>query len=81
MPDFTRIINLAYERILGRPADPGGLSNYNDLMNGGLTEASMRESLLRSAEYAETHPDRGLASARISSKRKKTTRRGKKKGR
>ncbi|HSF17519.1 MAG TPA: DUF4214 domain-containing protein [Vicinamibacteria bacterium] len=58
MPDFTRVINLAYQRILGRPADPGGLDSYNRAMNAGLTEADMRESLLRSAEYADKHPSR-----------------------
>ena len=56
MPDFTRVIHLAYQRILGRPADLDGLDNYNRLMNRGLTEADMRESLLRSAEYAEKNP-------------------------
>lgn len=63
MPDFTRVINLAYQRILGRPADPGGLDAYNRSMNGGLTEAEMRESLLRSAEYASKHPSRSDVSA------------------
>ena len=68
MPDFTRIIHLAYQRILGRPADLDGLDNYNRLMNRSLTEADMRESLLRSAEYAEQNPGAGP-----SAKAKKTT--------
>ncbi len=63
MPDFSRIINLAYQRILGRPADPSGLDNYNRLMNSGLPEADMREALLRSGEYADKNPDRLAASS------------------
>jgi hypothetical protein len=61
MPNFGRIISLAYMRILERPPDPGGLDSYNRLMNDGLTEAMMRESLLRSPEYAAKNP--GLAGA------------------
>lgn len=56
MPDFSKIITLAYLRILGRLPDPGGLENHNRLMNSGLTEAMMREGLLRSAEYAQKNP-------------------------
>jgi hypothetical protein len=62
MPNFGRIISLAYMRILERPPDPGGLDSYNRLMNDGLTEAMMRESLLRSPEYAAKNPDRAGAS-------------------
>jgi hypothetical protein len=80
MPDFARIIHLAYQRILGRPADLDGLDNYNRLMNRGLSEADMRESLLRSAEYAEKNPGAApAATARKSTeagKRKKKARRG-----
>lgn len=68
MPDFSRVINLAYGRILGRPADPSGLENYNRLMNAGLSEAEMRESLLRSPEYADKNPN--LAASRRTGKRK-----------
>jgi hypothetical protein len=56
MPDFSRIISMAYVRILERPPDAGGLAAYNDAMNAGLSEALMRESLLRSPEYAEKNP-------------------------
>lgn len=73
MPDFSRIINLAYQRILGRPADPSGLDNYNRLMNGGLSEADMRESLLRSPEYADKNPSRLALSATSAGRVKKTT--------
>jgi hypothetical protein len=61
MPDFSPIIHDAYEEILERSADPQGLRNYNRLMNQGMSEAEMRETLLRSAEYAGKNPDPGLA--------------------
>ncbi len=64
MPDFSPIIAQAYERILGRPPDAGGLSAWNRNMNGGLSESGMREALVRSAEYAQKHPDRAAARAR-----------------
>jgi len=63
MPNFSRIVTMAYLRILERPPDPGGLANFNQLMNGGLTEAMMREALLRSAEYAQKNPDGGRGTA------------------
>ena len=78
MPDFSRIISMAYLRILGRPPDPGGLESYDRAMNAGLTEAQLRESLLRSQEYANKNPDKTLAVARAASpSRKKTTRKKK----
>jgi hypothetical protein len=70
LPDFSRVIDLAYHRILGRPADPSGLENYNRLMNAGLAEAEMREALLRSGEYADKNPDR-LAARRSGGRRTK----------
>ena len=63
MPDFSRIIRMAYLRILDREPDPGGLASYNGQMNGGMSEAAMRETLLRSSEYATKNPAR-LARAR-----------------
>jgi hypothetical protein len=57
VPDFSPVITLAYMRILGRRPDPGGLASWNRSMNDGLSEAGMREGLLRSAEYAQAHPD------------------------
>jgi hypothetical protein len=90
VPDFTRVINLAYQRILGRPPDPGGLDGYNRAMNAGLTEADMRESLLRSSEYADKHPSRTAAGStargqsvakRKASKKAKKKSGGKKKAR
>ena len=73
VPDFSPVIRLAYLRILGRPADAGGLQIYNQAMNAGLTEAQMRESLLRSPEYANNNPDAALERASGSSKKKKKT--------
>ena len=68
MPDFGRIINLAYMRILGRPADPGGQENFDRLMNQGMAEAMMRETLLRSQEYAIKNPDRATQATKTSTK-------------
>jgi hypothetical protein len=60
MPDFSPVITLAYQRILGRSPDSSGLASWNENMNSGMTEAEMREALLRSPEYAEFHPDRAV---------------------
>lgn len=57
MPDFTPIVTDAYNEILGRAPDPGGLAEWNRQMNEGLSEAGMREAFLRSPEYAQKHPD------------------------
>ncbi len=73
MADFSPVITQAYIRILGRPPDAGGLESYNQAMNSGLTEAQMRESLLRSNEYATNNPSTLRAAAVSSGKRKKTT--------
>ena len=82
MPNFSRIISMAYLRILERPPDAGGLAVYNDAMNSGLSEALMRESLLRSAEYAQRHPGgpaarsgRAAASGAATTRKRKATRR------
>ena len=61
MPDFSPIITDAYQEILQRQPDPGGLGSYNSLMNQSMSEAEMRESLLRSPEYAARNPDAGMA--------------------
>lgn len=57
MPDFGRIVREAYEEILEREPDPGGLQNFDRLMNEGMSEARMREALLRSPEFAVKNPD------------------------
>ena len=56
MPSFRPIIGDAYREILAREADASGLESYNGLMNQGMSEEDMRESLLRSAEYARKNP-------------------------
>lgn len=61
MPDFTPVIDDAYLEILGRRPDAQGLAYYDREMRSGLSEADMRESLLRSAEYAEKNPGFGFA--------------------
>lgn len=70
MPDFSRVINMAYQRILGRRADSVGLADYNEAMNQGLTESQMREALIRSQEYADKNPESsGRRTTRSSPKR------------
>jgi hypothetical protein len=61
MPNFAPVILDAYEEILVRQADAGGLAHYNRLMNQGMSEAEMREELLRSPEYAVKNPDPGIS--------------------
>lgn len=56
---FERIINQAYNEILGRPPDPGGLEHYNGIMHLGTTEQQVRESMIRSAEYDNKNPEEG----------------------
>ena len=58
MPDFARVIRDAYLEILEREADPGGLARYNEQMNAGMSEATMREALVRSPEFAAHNPGR-----------------------
>ena len=64
MPDFTPIIADAYREILTREPDAGGLSFYNERMNAGMSEADLRETLLRSPEYETKHPGSGRSSSR-----------------
>jgi len=77
MPDFSPVITQAYLRILGRSPDPSGLASFNQNMNEGLSEAEMREALLRSPEYAESHPDRAVrdAGARAAKSRSRSRKR------
>jgi hypothetical protein len=56
VPDFTRVIRDAYEDILERLPDDGGLAHYNQRMNEGKGEAELREALLRSEEFAIRNP-------------------------
>ena len=74
MPNFGNIVSLAYMRILGRLPDPGGLENFNQLMNAGMTEATMHEALLRSPEYAQKNPDTVRARVRSKAGKKRASR-------
>ena len=65
MPDFTPVIRDAYLEILERLPDPGGLEHWNGRMNAGLSEADLREILLRSPEYAARNPGGPVGSLRI----------------
>lgn len=56
MANFTHVVSLAYREILLREPDPGGLAHFSTLMQEGLTEASLRESLARSPEFASRFP-------------------------
>jgi hypothetical protein len=57
MPKFSSTIREAYGEILERLPDPDGLTHFNERMNQGLSEADLREALLRSPEYAERNPN------------------------
>jgi hypothetical protein len=50
-PIYAPIIRLAYKQILNREVDPSGLESYNLLMEQGMSEADMRERLIRSPEF------------------------------
>ena len=78
MPNFGRVIGLAYMRLLERPPDPGGLASFNDAMNQGMSEAMMREALIRSPEYAQKNPDLGPPASRTPSRTPKSAGRRKK---
>jgi len=69
MPNFTRIVSDSYEEILERVPDPGGLAHFNDRMNQGLSEAELREALLRSDEYAQKNPPPGSMALRVDGNR------------
>jgi hypothetical protein len=63
--DYRPIISMAYRDILNRPrnsdgtyGDKGGLDHKNRKMNEGMTEAEMREEMLRSKEYAQKNPEK-----------------------
>jgi hypothetical protein len=60
MPSFARVIREAYADVLAREPDPGGLAHFDRSMNGGLSEADLREALLRSREFFLRFPDPDL---------------------
>ncbi len=52
--DPDRIVRRAYQDVLGRDPDQGGLRQYRSLViDEGWTEAQVRESLRKSPEYRE----------------------------
>jgi hypothetical protein len=52
--DADRIVQRAYQDILHREPDPGGLSQYRSrIIDNGWTEAEVRNSLRSSPEYRE----------------------------
>jgi hypothetical protein len=53
---YERVISLAFRELLGRDVDPGGLEGYDWAMTNGMTEAELREHLIRSEEYQEKNP-------------------------
>lgn len=84
MPNFRHVVTLAYNRILLRRPDPGGLESFNRGMNEGLTEAQLHEALLRSPEYAQRFPESSAAARRKAKARpgkKATGRRSVRRGR
>ena len=62
MPSFATVIREAYAEVLARAPDPSGLADYDRAMNQGLSEAGLREVLLRSREFALRFPDAELPS-------------------
>jgi hypothetical protein len=65
---YVPIISLAYDEILGRPrnrrgkyrgyhGDEGGLDSKNKKMQQGVTEAEMREEMIRSKEFANRNKE------------------------
>jgi hypothetical protein len=60
MPSFAKVIREAYREVLAREPDPGGLAAYDRSMNQGLSEADLRETLLRSREFSLRFPDASL---------------------
>lgn len=51
-----RIIQRAYQQILGREPDPSGMETYRrNIVENGWDEQDVRQALLRSPEYRRTH--------------------------
>src|SRR3990172_1495842 len=57
--NFGHVVTLAYREILLREPDADGLLHHNARMQAGLTEAQLREGMLRSPELAARVPDQG----------------------
>jgi len=61
MTSFAKVIREAYDDVLAHEPDPAGLAAYDRSMNQGLSEADLREVLLRSREFSLRFPDAQLA--------------------
>jgi hypothetical protein len=48
---YAKVVRMAYLDILGRLPDPGGLDFYDRALEAGMTEAEMRERMMRSEEF------------------------------
>ena len=48
------LVNMAYQRLLNRQPDPGGLANYSQEMIKGLTGQGLVSALARSPEFQRT---------------------------
>ena len=53
--DERRFVNLGYELLLGRPADPDGLAHYAAAIERGDTRTSVLRSLIVSPEFADRY--------------------------
>jgi SAM-dependent methyltransferase len=53
--DDERFVDLAYELLLGRPADPGGRHHYVGALRAGDTRSSILRSLILSPEFEERY--------------------------
>ena len=54
--DYDTVITRAYEDLLGRKPDPGGMANYRRLMKDeGWDEDDVRHALKKSDEYRSKH--------------------------
>jgi SAM-dependent methyltransferase len=51
--DDEAFVRLAYPRLLGRPADPGGLAHYAAAIGRGDSRTSVLRSLILSTEFAD----------------------------
>jgi len=59
MANFSHVIALAYRSILLREPDPSGLAHFQAQLASGMSEAQMREGLMRSPEYSQRFPSGG----------------------
>jgi hypothetical protein len=59
-PDAVRaMVTKAYQDLLNRAPDPGGLQQYSDkMLKEGWTDQQVRESIMQSPEYRQKHQGR-----------------------